>query len=91
MKTLEKHRGHSMNITISVPDEIGNKLNKLPNRDSLALNDLEDVLEKYYDEKEELEFDKVVLEALESDEMKEMTRKFAAHSKVRKIHNPIKI
>lgn len=74
-----------MNITITVPDEIGNELNKLPNRDNLALNDLENVLEKYYEEKEELEFDNAVIEALESKEMKKMTRLLAEHSKVRKL------
>ncbi|MBC8444196.1 hypothetical protein H8D83_01280 [Candidatus Woesearchaeota archaeon] len=89
MKTLEKQGVYSMNITIAVPDEIGNELNKLPNRDSLILNDLEEVLERYYDEKEEQEFDKAVIEALESDKIQELIKK-AAESPP-KPHNVIKI
>ena len=38
-----------MNITINVPDEVGRKINKLPNRDKLELSELIKMLEKYRD------------------------------------------
>jgi hypothetical protein len=90
MKTLEKTRVESMNVTINVPDQLGKKINSLPQH--VIVNIFEEYIQSNSNEdKEELEFDKAVIEALESDEMQDITRKFAEHSKVRKIHNPITI
>ena len=36
-----------MNITINVPDQVGEAINQLPNRDSVDLHELKIIIEKY--------------------------------------------
>lgn len=36
-----------MNITINVPDEIGQAISQLPNRDNLNMQDLREILDEY--------------------------------------------
>lgn len=90
MKTLEKQGIHSMNITISVPDELGEKIRVLPNH--VLINIFEQYIQSNNgDDMEELEFNKTVIDAIESKEGQEIRRDLAKHYKTRKIHNPIEI
>ena len=36
-----------MNVTINVPDQVGEAINQLPNRDSVDLHELKKIIEKY--------------------------------------------
>ena len=90
MKTLEKQRVCLVNITITVPDELGEKISMLPE------HVLVDIFEQYIqsnngDDLEELEFDKAVIDAIGSKDGQEIRCDFAKHYKVRKIHNPVEI
>lgn len=82
-----------MKITMNVPDELGKALNQLPNRDQMTYQALNDMVKKHreLEAKEEAEFDDAVMQALESEEMKDITKKFVEHAKTRKVYNPIKI
>ena len=47
MATLEKEGVQFVNITINVPDQVGEAINQLPNRDSVDLHELKIIIEKY--------------------------------------------
>lgn len=47
MVTLERKWVQFVNITINVPDQVGEAISQLPNCDELATQALKDMLEKY--------------------------------------------
>ena len=47
MATLEKNKVKLMNITINVPDSVGEEINKSPNRKNLGFHDLKIIFENY--------------------------------------------
>jgi len=47
MATLEKDGVQVMNVTINVPDTVGEAINQLPKRDNVDLREIRIIIEKY--------------------------------------------
>ena len=78
-----------MNFTITVPDELGEKINLLP--EHVIIGVIEQYIQNNEDDIEDLEFDKEIIKAIDSKEGQEIRQDLAKHYKTRKIHNPIEI